>query len=113
MLTSALTQAGYARYFDFQADQVWDNSAGNMAAIASVTSANSAVSIPFDSTHEVGIITTPSELPTGRVYTVQLYDVAVGNAADGDPVKDTLWLVRDRLRGDEYFSRYTYNLRTQ
>jgi hypothetical protein len=64
-----------------------------MGAVASVTSANAAVTIPYTAAHKIGLITIPAALPNGKYY-VCVYNVPFGSAADSDTPSSVFRMVK-------------------
>jgi hypothetical protein len=88
-----LTGDGYVRYIDYNREQIYDGNAAAMAAYASVTYANSAVAVTYNSTHGFVPVTVPAAvLAVPGEYDVLLYNVAKASAAVGDMIMEHIKL---------------------
>jgi len=90
-----LTKSGYARFINAKNGTVWDENAGAMGAIGTVTSPNAAVAVPYTAAHKTALLTVPSALPANEEYSVLVYDVAAASAADEDDAALVLTLRKD------------------
>ena len=104
MLTTAVSQDGYMRIFDYERNAVWDATNGQMDAIGSVSVADSKINVPFNTVHRVGTITLPSGLPKNLRYVIHIYDVALADAADADDPDGTILVINKTTRPEFYQS---------
>lgn len=92
--TYQLTSNGHFRLIKPDTDQVWDENAGAWGALASVTSANAAITIAVNTAHDAGAINLPSGVGYGD------FDVLVYSASTGSDTDVPVEILKVRSRAD-------------
>lgn len=110
MLTIVPTNTFYVRFYDYLHGKVWDNTNEVMTAIASVAVADCSVAQTFNTTHQLGTITVPTELPKDRAYVVHIYDKTGAAAASDTP--DGVLLLINKTTGPEFVSSMQFPINT-